>query len=114
MLFFFENRKNKLNQVLELPPDDQLIQELSGGQQKMVSLTLAFLNLPKLLILDEPTVGSDPLLGDCIWKYLHQCCRDNITVVIVTHYIQEAASKFTNKKKYNLRILICLIIIKSN
>lgn len=56
----------------------------------MVSLSLAFLHDPKLLILDEPTVGSDPILGNCIWKYLHHCCLQNVSIVIVTHYIEEA------------------------
>ena len=57
----------------------------------MVSLSLTFLHSPKLLILDEPTVGSDPVLGNCIWNYLHQCCKQNVSIIIVTHYIEEAA-----------------------
>lgn len=54
----------------------------------MVSLSLTFLHQPRLLILDEPTVGSDPVLGNCIWNYLHQRCREGISVIIVTHYIE--------------------------
>ena len=43
------------------------------------------------MILDEPTVGSDPTLGDYIWKYLHLLCQqDNIVIIVVTHYIEEA------------------------
>lgn len=80
-----------LQEVLGLPEDEKLIWELSGGQQKMVSLSLTFLHSPRLLILDEPTVGSDPVLGNCIWNYLHECCKQNISVIIVTHYIEEAA-----------------------
>ena len=56
-----------------------------------MSLALAFLNSPRLVILDEPTVGTDPLLGNSIWNYLHQCCTEGVSVVIVTHYIEEAA-----------------------
>lgn len=77
-----------LKEVLGLPEDNSEIRELSGGQQKMVSLSLTFLHQPRLLILDEPTVGSDPVLGNCIWNYLHQRCREGISVIIVTHYIE--------------------------
>lgn len=43
------------------------------------------------MILDEPTVGSDPMLGDYIWRYLHLLCeRENIVIILVTHYIEEA------------------------
>ncbi|XP_017488688.1 PREDICTED: ABC transporter G family member 20-like, partial [Rhagoletis zephyria] len=82
--------KKMLKEVLGLPDDKSEIWELSGGQQKMVSLSLTFLHSPRLLILDEPTVGSDPVLGNCIWNYLHQCCLENISIIIVTHYIEEA------------------------
>jgi ABC-type multidrug transport system ATPase subunit len=80
-----------LTSILQLPEDDQIIKDLSGGQQKRVSLALAFLNSPRLVILDEPTVGTDPLLGKSIWDYLHSCCAEGVSVVIVTHYIEEAA-----------------------
>lgn len=80
-----------LSTILQLPEDDQIIKDLSGGQQKRVSLALAFLNSPRLVILDEPTVGTDPLLGKSIWDYLHSCCAEGVSVVIVTHYIEEAA-----------------------
>ena len=80
-----------MTSILQLPEDQQLISELSGGQQKRVSLALAFLNNPRLVILDEPTVGTDPLLGNSIWNYLHLCCSEGVSVVIVTHYIEEAA-----------------------
>ncbi len=65
--------------------------QLSGGQQKCVSLALAFLHSPKLVILDEPTVGTDPILGDKMWKYLHSCCEKGVSVLLVTHYTEEAA-----------------------
>ena len=64
---------------------------LSGGQQKALSLALVFLHSPKLVILDEPTVGTDPMLGDQIWSYLRNNCGHGLTVIIVTHYILEAS-----------------------
>lgn len=63
---------------------------LSGGQQKALSLALVFLHSPSLVILDEPTVGTDPLLGDQIWSYLRSNCGQGLTVILVTHYLIEA------------------------
>ena len=89
--FFF--RKAILTEVFRLPPDDQqIVGTLSGGQQKALSLALVFLHSPRLAILDEPTVGTDPLLGDQIWSFLHrQVDHHGLTVIIVTHYILEAS-----------------------
>jgi ABC-type multidrug transport system ATPase subunit len=55
-------RGNFLLALLELPSQTKLIRKLSGGQQRRVSFAVAMLQEPPLLILDEPTVGVDPLL----------------------------------------------------
>lgn len=63
----------------------------SGGQKRRVSLAAALVHSPPLLILDEPTVGVDPLLRQSIWKHLVYLAQsEKITVVITTHYIEEA------------------------
>lgn len=63
----------------------------SGGQKRRVSLAAALVHSPPLLILDEPTVGVDPLLRQGIWKHLITLAQsEKITVVITTHYIEEA------------------------
>lgn len=63
----------------------------SGGQKRRVSLAAALVHSPPLLILDEPTVGVDPLLRQGIWKHLVTLAQtEKITVVITTHYIEEA------------------------
>lgn len=77
--------------MLCLPDDQQIVATLSGGEQKALSLALAFLHSPKLAILDEPTVGTDPMLGDQIWSYLRTNCNQGLTVILVTHYILEAS-----------------------
>jgi huntingtin len=66
---------------LHLPSKNKLISKLSGGQKRRVSLSVALLHSPKLLILDEPTVGVDPVLRKQIWIYLRELCREQgITV----------------------------------
>lgn len=68
----------------------------SGGQQRRVSFAVALMHDPELLILDEPTVGVDPLLRQSIWNHLVQITKDgNKTVIITTHYIEEARQAHT-------------------
>ncbi|CAG2122969.1 unnamed protein product, partial [Medioppia subpectinata] len=62
-----------------------------GGQKRRVSLAAALVHSPPLLILDEPTVGVDPLLRQSIWQHLVTLTQsERITVIITTHYIEEA------------------------
>lgn len=80
-----------LSNLLELPDEDRLIKDCSGGQQRRVSFALTLVHEPEILILDEPTVGVDPLLRCKIWDYLTEITRTkNVTVLLSTHYIEEA------------------------
>ena len=80
-----------LIKFLELSDTDQLVGSMSGGQKRRVSLATALIHEPPLLILDEPTVGVDPLLRKSIWGHLIQLCsQGHFTVLITTHYIEEA------------------------
>ena len=65
---------------------------LSGGQKRRVSLASALVHKPPLLVLDEPTVGIDPVLRQSIWKHLKSWAKEGITVIITTHYVEEARS----------------------
>jgi len=67
-----------------------LVSELSGGMQRRVSLAGALLTDPDLLLLDEPTVGVDPELRAEFWEYFRELARRGRTVVMTTHYMQEA------------------------
>ncbi|XP_076175367.1 ABC transporter G family member 23 [Ptiloglossa arizonensis] len=79
-----------LIKFLQLPSENRFVKNLSGGQQRRVSLAATLLADPELLILDEPTVGVDPVLRQNIWDYLVQITKDgNKTIIITTHYIEE-------------------------
>lgn len=80
-----------LSELLELPDDDQFVGNCSGGQQRRISFAIAMVHEPELLILDEPTVGVDPILRNKIWGHLAEITwRKNVTVLMTTHYIEEA------------------------
>ncbi|KAK5650287.1 hypothetical protein RI129_001316 [Pyrocoelia pectoralis] len=85
-----EDRLRFLTDLLKLPEDNQTIKALSGGQQRRVSLAVVLLHEADLLILDEPTVGLDPVLRETIWNHLRDITKDGTTTVIITtHYIEE-------------------------
>ncbi|MDR1604856.1 MAG: ABC transporter ATP-binding protein [Gracilibacteraceae bacterium] len=62
----------------------------SGGMKRRLSLALAVLHHPPVLILDEPTVGIDPLLRQDIWLRLHEMAREGVTILVTTHVMDEA------------------------
>lgn len=79
-----------LLKFLQLPSENCFVKNLSGGQQRRVSFAAAILAEPELLILDEPTVGVDPILRQSIWDHLVHITKDgNKTIIITTHYIEE-------------------------
>jgi ABC-2 type transport system ATP-binding protein len=86
-----EKSLNHLIDMLELPDEDTLISGLSGGQKRNVSFIVTVLHKPKLLILDEPTVGLDPILREKMWSFLEETIHSSkTTIIITTHYIEEA------------------------
>jgi len=62
----------------------------SGGQMRRASLAVSLVHEPELLILDEPTVGLDPVLRHSIWEHLTYLAAQGTTIIITTHYIEEA------------------------
>ncbi|XP_060879231.1 ABC transporter G family member 23-like isoform X2 [Metopolophium dirhodum] len=86
-----EIKKDELIAFLQLPNLNSLIKDISGGQGRRVSLGICLLHNPKLIILDEPTVGIDPLLRQEIWNgLLKMVVEQHKTIIITTHYIEEA------------------------
>ena len=68
----------------------QLVRDLSGGQKGRVSLACALVARPELLVLDEPTVGLDPVLRVELWEQFHALARAGTTLVVSSHVMEEA------------------------
>ena len=68
----------------------QLFGDLSGGQKSRASLACALVGDPELLVLDEPTVGLDPLLREELWDQFHALARAGTTIVVSSHVMDEA------------------------
>ena len=69
----------------------QLVRDLSGGQQGRVSLACALVGDPEVLVLDEPTVGLDPVLRVELWARFHALADAGTTLVVSSHVMEEAA-----------------------
>jgi lipooligosaccharide transport system ATP-binding protein len=69
---------------------DERVANLSGGMRRRLLLGRAFINSPRLVLLDEPTVGLDPQVRSDLWLMIDSMRRSGVTVVMSTHYIEEA------------------------
>ena len=69
---------------------DQLIGDLSGGERARVSLATALLGEPELLVLDEPTVGLDPVLRRDLWAHFGRLAASGVTLLVSSHVMDEA------------------------
>ena len=86
-----KHRIEELLEFLELAEKQTaLIRELSGGMKRRLVIARALLNQPKLLILDEPTTGLDPQVRHLIWDKLRQLKKQGTTMLLTTHYMEEA------------------------
>lgn len=101
------SRFDKLTSLLELPCGEKLVKNCSGGQKRRISLAVCMIHQPKLLILDEPTVGLDVILRNKIWDFFEAITRtDETTIIITTHYIEEAKkANCVSDEKLKLKLL---------
>jgi len=73
------------------PHADRLVRTLSGGERSRASLAVALLAEPELLVLDEPTVGLDPLLRRGMWETFHELAAAGATLLVSSHVMDEAS-----------------------
>ena len=89
-------RRERIDELLDyvdlLEYADHLIDRISGGMKRRVMIARALIHRPRLLILDEPTVGLDAQTRRRIWDLIRRMNSDGTTVFLTTHYIEEAES----------------------
>ncbi len=86
-----EKRIEELLDFMQLLDKKNVMSEsLSGGMKRRLVLARALLNNPRLIVLDEPTVGLDPQARHLIWDKLRSLKKRGVTIVLTTHYLDEA------------------------
>jgi ABC-2 type transport system ATP-binding protein len=87
----YEQRMKRLLEFSGLAPfTDRLFRQLSGGMKQKVGLSCALIHTPKVLFLDEPTNGVDPVSRRDFWKILYELHREGVTILVSSTYFDEA------------------------
>ena len=88
-------REKRIDEVLELvelkDKANSLVRTYSGGMKRRIEIARGLIHYPRILFLDEPTLGLDPQTREHVWEYIKQLAkREKITIVLTTHYMEEA------------------------
>ncbi len=86
--------KERINELLAFAHleerRDDLVDPLSGGMKRRLTIARALINQPDLILLDEPTTGLDPQARHALWDRLYRLKQQGVTLIITTHYMDEA------------------------
>lgn len=94
-VYQIENKKEKIDELVKMFKLEEVLKQkaktLSGGWQRKVSIAMALINEPKILFLDEPTLGLDVIARRELWDVIENQ-KGKITIILTTHYMEEAES----------------------
>lgn len=107
-VFDYRARREELLEFTRLTPfRDRLAEKLSGGMKQKLALACTLVHTPKLLFLDEPTTGVDPVSRRDFWKILQSLLHQGITIVMTTPYLDEA-ERCTRVAMMNAGTIMCV------
>lgn len=86
--------RERINELLDFAQLEErrndLVEPLSGGMKRRLTIARALINQPDLILLDEPTTGLDPQARHALWDRLYRLKQQGVTLIITTHYMDEA------------------------
>lgn len=92
-IYKIKNKKEKIDELVKIFRLEEVLKQkaktLSGGWQRKLSIALALINNPKVLFLDEPTLGLDVIARKELWTVIENL-KGKITIILTTHYMEEA------------------------
>ena len=92
-VYQISNKENKINELISKFKLDEILNKkaktLSGGWQRRLSIAISLINDPKILFLDEPTLGLDVIARKELWNIINEL-KGKITIILTTHYMEEA------------------------